>query len=489
MIIKNRLDEIENFLCDASNFRGYCDAVYFPENKYEIIEILKEANRNNKKVTIAGNGTGLTGARVPLGGIVISTERLNKIIEINEEENFAIVQPGITLYNLKNKLNNFNLFYPPDPTEQNCFIGGNIATNASGARSFKYGPTRNYIEELEIILPSGNEINLRRGRERVKDYYLKLQIQNDKEIYIEIPKINMPITKNAAGYFCKKDMDAIELFIGSEGTLGVVTQVKIKILKKIEDYFSAIIFFDKEEDGLNFVIEARDLSYNLNLNQSKKLIDATAIEFFDYNSLQFIGHNEINFDQNVNCAVWIEQEIFNKEDEILNNWLEIIEKNNGKEQNVFIATSKKDEETIREFRHSISLKVNEYISKNNFTKLGTDTAVPDNKFLKYYYFCKNILEENNLQYVTYGHFGNSHLHCNILPRNEEEYLKGKNIYEKICDESINMKGTISAEHGVGKSKKNYLLKMYGQDGINQMFNLKKTFDKKLILGYGNIFND
>lgn len=488
MIVKNNLDEIKNYLNDASNFRGFCDAVYFPEDKYDIKEIIREANSTNTKVTIAGNGTGLAGARVPLGGIVISTERLNKIIEINDEENYAIIQPGITINNLKNELNNFNLFYPPDPTEQNCFIGGNVATNASGARTFKYGPTRNFIEELEIILPSGDEINLKRGREKVQDYLLRIKINENKELFTQVPKINMPNTKNASGYYCKKDMDALELFIGSEGTLGIVTQIKIKLLKNIENYFSAIIFFNKEEDGLNFVIEARTLSQNKNSSQSNKLINASAIEFFDYNSLQFIGRDKINFGSDAHSAVWIEQEIFNNEDEVINEWLKLIKKNNTKEENIFLATSNKDEEMIREFRHSISVKVNEYISRNNFTKLGTDTAVPHNKFLEYYYFCKNIMKKNKLNYVDYGHFGDSHLHLNILPENKEEFLKGIYVYEELCNRAIDFGGTISAEHGVGKAKKNYLLKMYGKDGVEQMLNLKKAFDKNLILGYGNIFN-
>lgn len=488
MIVKSNLDEIENYLNDASNFKGYCEAVYFPNDKYEIKEILKEANGNNTKVTIAGNGTGLTGARVPLGGIVISTERLNKIIEINDEENYAIIQPGITLNYLKNELNHFNLFYPPDPTELNCFIGGNVATNASGARTFKYGPTRNFIEELEIILPSGDEINLKRGREKVQDYLLRININSDKELLIQIPRIKMPNTKNAAGYYCKKNMDALELFIGSEGTLGIVTQIKIKLLKNIKTHFSAIIFFDKEEDGLNFIIDARNLSYHSNTTQSKKLIDASAIEFFDYNSLQFIDRDKIHFKQNANCAVWIEQELFDNEDDVLNEWLNLIKQNNSTEENIFLATSKKDEEMIREFRHSISLKVNEYISKNNFTKLGTDTAVPHNEFLEYYYFCKNIMKKNKLNYVAYGHFGDSHIHLNILPENEEEFLKGIYLYKELCNKAIDLNGTISAEHGVGKSKKNYLIKMYGQDGVEQMFKIKKAFDRNLILGYGNIFN-
>ena len=123
MIVKTERDEIQNYLKDASNFKGTCNAVYFPESESDIISILKEANKNNISVTIAGNRTGLTGAGVPNDGIVISTEKLNKIIVINKEEKFVQLEPGVILSDLQNELKQHQLFYPPDPTETTCFLG------------------------------------------------------------------------------------------------------------------------------------------------------------------------------------------------------------------------------------------------------------------------------------------------------------------------------------------------------------------------------
>jgi D-lactate dehydrogenase (cytochrome) len=136
MIIKSNQDEIQDYLVDASNTKGYCDAVYLPENEEEIIRIFKEANTNKTPVTISGKRTGLTGGSVPLGGLVVSTEKLNKIIEINKDERFAIVQPGVLLSEFQQIVSEAGLFYPPDPTETNCFLGGTVATNASGAQTF-----------------------------------------------------------------------------------------------------------------------------------------------------------------------------------------------------------------------------------------------------------------------------------------------------------------------------------------------------------------
>ncbi|MEJ2194557.1 MAG: FAD-binding oxidoreductase [Ignavibacteriaceae bacterium] len=207
MIIKTEQDEIQNYLVDASNTKGYCEAVYIPRSVEEISAILKEANNIKQPVTVSGNGTGLTGARVPQGGIVISTEKLNKIIEVNPDEMYTIVEPGVLLSDLQDTVLSKGLFYPPDPTERNCFIGGTVATNASGARTFKYGPTRNYVEELEIVLAEGDLLKLKRGENFANDHSLQLNTTSGREINVMLPEYEMPKTKNASGYFCKRNMD------------------------------------------------------------------------------------------------------------------------------------------------------------------------------------------------------------------------------------------------------------------------------------------
>ncbi len=144
MVIKTNPDEIQSFLVDAANYKGECEAVYFPETENEIVAIVKEANQKGIHITVAGNGTGLTGARVPQGGIVISTEKLNKIIEINADDNYAVIQPGVILKDFQDEVESKGFFYPPDPTERNCFVGATIATNASGAKTFKYDQHKIY---------------------------------------------------------------------------------------------------------------------------------------------------------------------------------------------------------------------------------------------------------------------------------------------------------------------------------------------------------
>ncbi len=489
MIVKTDQSEIQNFLSDASNFKGECEAVYFPENKDEVKSVLREANSLRRKVTVSGNGTGLTGARVPQNGIVISTEKLNKIIEINTERGYAIVEPAVLLSDLLEELKKLGFFYPPDPTEKNCFIGGTIATNASGAKTFKYGPTRCFVDELEIILPTGEELNLFRGKYIANEYLLKLLTSEGNEISLTLPKYELPLTKNAAGYFSQKNIDAIDLFVGSEGTLGVFTKIKLRILPLPANVISAVFFFNDDTDALRFIEEARTISYRTRNDNAVNELDALALEFFDYYSLEFLKPEYPNIPGDAKAAVWVEQETNNSnEDTLLEKWTSLLIRHNGSEELVWFATDDKERLKISEFRHTVAAKVNEYITKNNFRKLGTDVAVPDNLFIKFHNEIKELAVKSGLTFLTYGHFGNSHIHLNILPKNQKEYEKGKKLYYTICDLAVSYSGTISAEHGIGKMKHEYLERMLGKDVINQMRELKRTLDPNYILGVNNIFS-
>ena len=486
MLIKTSPDEIQNFLVDASNTKGYCDAVYFPESREDIIEILKKANEEKTFVTTSGNHTGLTGSGVPRGGIVISTEKLNKILEINTNEGYAIVQPGVILADFLEEVKNKNYLYPPDPTEDKCFIGGTVATNASGAKTFKYGPTRDYVDELEIILADGDTLNLKRGVQKTEGFRLKLKTENNKVISLDIPDFEMPHTKNASGYFCKKDMDAIDLFIGSEGTLGVITKIKLQIVPAPEKLISCVVFFNEEKNALGFLEKSRQLSYQTREIHQPNTIDALALEFFDGGALNFLAKD---FSQVAKSAIWFEQEI-NKENEdtILELWMNLISEFKGDEESAWFSLTEKDKKNIKEFRHAISWKINEYMAGKGFRKLGTDVAVPYYKFEEMYFYAKKEVAEAGLKFVNYGHFGDAHMHLNMLAETKEQFKLGGKLYGMICKKAIELGGTVSAEHGIGKNKTAYLLEMYGEDNIRKMAELKKKLDPNLILGIGNIFD-
>lgn len=487
MIIKTEQDEIQIYLSDASNTKGFCSAVWIPENAKELSNAIKEANLKKLTVTISGNRTGLTGASVPNGGIVISTEKFNKIIEINREEKFVITEPGVLLSDLQDSVKEKGLLYPPDPTERNCFIGGTVATNASGARTFKYGATRDYVLGLEILLADGDLVKLTRDETTAKNNTLYLKTIGGKEINLTLPDYDMPNTKNASGYYCKPGMDAIDLFIGSEGTLGIITRIKLKLLSLPKEELSCVLFFKDENSALDFLTKTRKISYNTRVSNTMNGIDATALEFFDEKSLNFLKDDFPGIPSGAIAAIWYEQICDGNEDTLLSLWIELFNEFGGNEEEAWFALTDKDKQKIIDFRHSISANVNEYVTRNNFRKLGTDVAVPNDCLNDFYKEIKSIVEDENMDYVIYGHFGNSHIHLNMLPKNETEFEKGKKLYKKICLRAIEVGGTFSAEHGVGKNKTEFLRVMYGEENINAMREIKKILDPNYILGVGNIF--
>ncbi len=485
MIVKTDKSDFESYLEDAANIKGDCQKVCFPENEEEVSELIKQANELGQKVTISAGRTGLTGGSVPSEGILVSTEKLNRILSIDRSSKFSVVQPVVLLFNFQNEVEKENLFYPPDPTETNCSIGGTVANNASGARTFKYGSTRNYVDEIRMILPSGEKLQIKRGEYIVDSNLIEIKLNNRDNLKLPIPNYKMPEVKHSAGYFCKPNMDLIDLFIGAEGTLGMITQIKLKLIDLPRNVISMIIFFNSEENIFSFVNEMREKPNNGDIQ-----IDLREIEFFDKNTLDLLGEDYSNIPPDTHGAVWIEQEIEEKDEEnVLLLIEEVIEKHYGDVENIWFALDLKEKKKFKEFRHKIALKVNDIISERGLVKVGTDTAVPDDKFEEFYSYTTQLIKNNSLDYVVYGHIGNSHLHFNMLPKNHDELELCRELYGEICTKSVDLGGTISAEHGIGKLKTRYLLEMFGEKNILQMAKLKKTLDPNSILNVGNIFDE
>jgi D-lactate dehydrogenase (cytochrome) len=499
MLIKNQFDEIQDFLIDASNMRGgFAESVVFPENKEEIAGILSKATKDKTPVTISGAGTGTVGGRVPFGGIVVSLNKLNRIKEIAKTQTggYGIVEPAVLLTDYLKETDSRGLFYPPDPTEWSCQMGGTVATNASGARSFKYGATREFVERLEIILPTGEVLTLRRGEICAnKDNKLRLKAGN-REIIAPLPTYTMPPTrKHAAGYFYKPEMDAIDLFIGSEGTLGVITEIETRLLNKPEAVLSGIVFFKNKKDLLKLVAERRSISFAARneirnpKSEIRNRIDARVVEFFDRKSLDFIREKFPQVPENMDGAIFFEQEVTaENEDDLLAEWFDLLEKNKAETDNSWFATNETDLNKMREFRHALPVAVNEFIVRHGQKKVGTDMAVTDEEFPQMLRYYQKTLRDSGLNYVIFGHIGDNHLHVNMLPRNNEEAILARHIYGRFIAHTCITGGTISAEHGIGKLKKNYLRVMFGERYINEMIEVKRAFDPSLILGPGIMFD-
>lgn len=509
MLVKSQPDEIQDYLSDASYVRGgHAERVVFPETAEDVAQILGEATRMKIPVTVSGAGTGTVAGRVPFGGIVIATDKLNRIANIVKEDGGGRVtaEAGVRLIDLQHAVESQGLLYPPDPTERTCFVGGTIATNASGARTFKYGPTRNYVERLKIALASGDVLDLHRGEVRARDdRHITIPLSSGRVIEAQLPSYEIPsVRKHASGYFVAPGMDVIDLFIGSEGTLGVVVEAELKLISKPRSLLSGVVFFDNDENLLAFVRDARARSLaargaspryrtaggsEREKGETQRL-DARAIEYFDTESLNFLRQKYEAVPAGAIGAIFFEQETTPAtEDSLMGEWLGLIETHRALNDESWFATNEPDQARLREFRHALPVLMNEWFAKYNQRKVSTDMALPDETFAEMLRFYRDGLNGSALRYTIFGHIGDNHVHVNILPRDDDEATKAWKIYRRFIRRAVELGGTISAEHGIGKLKREYLRELYGEEHLREMAELKRAFDPAGILGRGNIFSE
>jgi len=472
MIRKSDPQTIAPYLKDASNFSGgFADEVIIPESTGELVEFLQT---NRHPVTVAGAGTGLTASRIPNAGAIVSLERFNTIGPIANAE--IDVGPAVSLADLQNHLKQTSAyFYPPNPTETLASFGGMAATNASGSRSYKFGVTRDYVLSADIVLVNGKTVTLARGNSIANP----LVLDDGTEIVFPDIRYSSPQCKNAAGYFVQPGMDWLDLFIGSDGTLGLFTRIRLKLLPRPEDFVSGILFFDREESCWGLVEKIRSLG--------STEISPCSLEYFDNFSLKKLKKNHANIPAGAQAALFFEQYVIKKEnyDSTLDSWFEFLTREDISLDDSWFAQNAKDVQRFHDFRHDIPVLINEENSRLGRVKIGTDMAVPDKYFMDMMRFYRKQLSESGLEFVIFGHMGDNHLHINLLP-NSQEMDRAKSIYDILVDQILKWGGTVSAEHGVGKLKKSYFAKMAGRQAIEDLRKIKHAFDPDDRLGAGNI---
>src|SRR5262245_4541161 len=494
MLTKTQPEEIQDYLADASYLKGgHASRVVFPESAADVAEILFEASRDQTLVTISGAGTGTVGGRVPFGGVVLATNNLNRIVIADAK---CVAEAGVRLSELQSAVDAKSLLYPPDPTERSCFLGGTIATNASGARTFKYGATRNYVQRLKLVLATGETLDLRRSELFAgMDGKIVIPLSSGRRIEAQLPTYSMPrVRKHASGYFVAPGMDLVDLFIGSEGTLGVIVEAELKLLPKPAGLLSGVVFFDDEKNLLDFVRTAREQSLANRVRSptvtegNSSNLDARALEYFDIESLKFLRQKYETVPEHAIGAIFFEQEtIAASEDSLINEWLSLLETNHALADESWFATNEQDQSKLREFRHALPVLMNEWFARYQQRKVSTDMSVPDQAFAGMLRFYQESLRGGDLRYTIFGHIGDNHVHVNILPRNDDEAAKAWEIYRSFIRRAVDVGGTISAEHGIGKLKREYLAVLYGEQHLREMAALKHAFDPAGILGRGNMF--
>ncbi len=479
MIVKNRKEEFLSYLEDTSNLKGKADLLYLPEEEQEVVKIVRLCGEKKIPLTCSGSRTGTVGGCVPYGGAILSLEKLSKIKDIDPDRRLVTLHPGVRLDNLESELKKFDLTFKSSPTESLASIGGAISTSASGVRGFKYGGIRNYVKKLKVILIDGTILEITRGKTFSCKGSFNFSIKG-RDFKFSLPSYRMPPVKHSGGYFVREGMDLIDLFIGSEGTLGIVVEATLEVQKSSQDVFDCIVFFKDEKRAINFVEKIKKL-------KQFDMLDPSSLEFFDTNSLSFLRAVYPHLKE-FKSAVYFEQEVEENYKDTMELWMKAIEDSGASLDDTWFGDTKKEREKIYEFRHKLPQLVNEFLKSYNQVKIASDIAVGDSSFREMYRFYKEIGECSKVNYINFGHIGENHLHFNFLPKNDSESQKAKECILEIVKKALSLGGTVSAEHGIGKLKKSYLEIMYGKFHIKEMVELKRYFDPNFLLGRGNLFD-
>lgn len=500
-------DTLTRFSTDESGlFQAQgLEAVYFPRSTEEVQELLLEANVRGVPVTVSGAGTGITGGRVATaGGWELATEELREIGEhpgeritfehygrtfslgVNRECREAWVPAGVPLDVLERMLP-AGLFYPPDPTERTALLGASVATNASGARSFHYGATRQWVRGLAVVLPNGDRLRVERGEVRASADGIRFRGQTGQDYTLPLPRYCSPEMKNASALYCRPDMDLVDLFIGSEGLLGVITEVQLSLAELPAPIVGELAFFETETQALDFADAMRAAGQT-------GALTVLALEYFDGASLRFMSHSLLE-GKAFGAAVFVE--LAGDMDQ-LDPLMEALEAHGMVED--WFADTPADLAEQREFRHSLPESINSYVRQHGSQKMGTDFVAPADRFrelLAAYHAAGQrfmaAFPRPGEHYVMFGHLGDYHLHVNFLTQNEAELALVRELYAELARKAVTLGGVISGEHGVGKKavlvegrRVPYLELMLGREGLRDIARLKRAVDPNLVLNVGNM---
>lgn len=433
----------EDFSHDELNtVKAYPEVLVEVANVQQVSRIMKYAYDNDIAVVARGSGTGLVGSSVPLhGGIMLNMSKMNKILEIDDENLTLTVEPGVLLMEISKYVEDHDLFYPPDPGEISATIGGNISTNAGGMRAVKYGVTRDYVMGLELVLPDGTIIN-----------------------------VGGKVVKDSSGY------SILDIICGSEGTLAIITKAILKLLPLPKKIISLLVPFpdlDKAISTVPKIIKAKKIPTAIEFMQREVIIAAEQFlgkKFPDdsadaYLLLTFDGNTkeEIEKDYDVVANICLDEGAYD----------------------VFITDTDERKEAVWSARKAFLEAV-----KASTTEMDEcDVVVPRNKVAEFIKYTNKLQKEFDIRIRSFGHAGDGNLHIYVLKDDlDDQTWKEKlaAVFNKMYGKAEKLGGLVSGEHGIGYAKKEFISEQYGKEYMELMLRIKMAFDPKNILNPGKI---
>jgi len=417
------------------------DVVVTPGSTEEVVKVVNIARKYKTPIYPRGSGTNLCGDTVPLkGGIVLSLLKMNKILEIDAENLVAVVQPGVIIQDLNNAVAPYGLIYPPDPgTVTTATMGGSVAECSGGLRGLKYGVTKDYVMGLEVVLPNG-----------------------------KVARFGGKTVKNVTGY------DMVKLFVGSEGTLGIITEIIVKLIPAPETKASMLAIFNSLEDAGNTIREII----------ASKVIPAT-LEIMDQVTIRTVeNYAKVGLPTDAKAILLIEvdgiPEVVAREAEAVE---KVVQQNNGKIQR---AKDDKERESIWTARRAALPALAQFKP----TTVLEDATVPRSKITEMLLFVEEIAKKYNLNIGTFGHAGDGNLHPTILTdaRDKEEMERVHKAIDEIFAKAVELGGTLSGEHGIGMAKAKYMSLEFNEASLEAMRAIKNALDPEGLFNPGKLIS-
>jgi D-lactate dehydrogenase (cytochrome) len=473
--------------------------------------------RNAASLLPIGAQSSLTGGATPMGELVLSTEKLTRIVSAGSTH--ATVAAGVSIAALQATLAEHGAWFPAAPTFTGAVAGGVVATNAAGAATFKYGSVRTWVDALVVVLADGSELSVSRGQYVADGRTLRVPM-GAGVVSVPLPSYRMPdVVKRSAGYHAAPGMDLIDLFIGSEGTLGVITQVTFRAVSPAPTTALALVPCRSEAAALALVADLRRASADTWRSKDVLGIDAAAIEHMDHRSIEILREdaadrrNDVTFPDGTDVALLVQLELpagtsasdafdqiqaaaASSTDGSLVRFCRLLSEHDLLDDTeLALPGNPRRAEQLIAVREAVPAGVNQRVGRAQrdvdprIAKTAADMIVPFDRFADMMDVYRGGFRAHGLDFAVWGHISDGNVHPNVLPRSYDEMERGKDAILQFGREVGRLGGCPLAEHGVGRSpvKQALLRGLYGDAGIDEMREVKRTLDPEWRLAPGVIF--
>jgi D-lactate dehydrogenase (cytochrome) len=507
-------EQIARFREDAAHFAGgEASGILRPRSTDEVSACLRDGNR----VLVVGAQSSLTGGATPAGDLVVATELLNAVTMEGER---VRVGAGVPLQQVQDSLLTIGRWFPPVPTYLGAFTGGAVATCAAGAATFKYGTVREWVEGLTVVLAGGDILSLTRGECRASaDGIFEIETAGGMRT-VRMPPLRMPaVPKKSAGYFVEPEMDLVDLFIGSEGTLGVIAEATLRTARLPGGLCRAFVPVPTEAQAIALVADLRGAAIATWASRDGNGMDVSAIEHLDARSIQILREDgvdrklDVTLPQGAGMALLIDLEISDAYaatdlwpviasslepgavDSPLTRFCRLLDRHGVfDDAEITLPGDRSRATAFADLREAVPSGVNRRVALAKQTdpaisKTAADMIVPYARFDEMMTVCRRLFAERGLDLAVWGHISDGNVHPNVIPKHADDVHKGREAILALGEAVIAMGGCPLAEHGVGRNpiKQQLLRKLYGDAGIDAMRAIKLSLDPNGSLASGVIF--